>query len=181
TPSLHDALPIFSHFPKASKAEVDFIMDHLRDYIETPVEIKDIIATWSGLRPLAEFCDDKTDTAFMSRDQLIEVGKSGFITMVGGKWTTYRKMGEDVINVAIKHSNLHPTNGCITEDLKLLGARNLATITAKKISEDYHLDDDIANHLIGSYGDQTLTVLSLLKKSHKRLLADFPFIEAEVS
>ena len=46
--------------------------------------------------------------------------KGGLITITGGKWTTYRKMGEDVVDVAVSHAGL-PKNKSVTKDLKIHG------------------------------------------------------------
>jgi glycerol-3-phosphate dehydrogenase len=59
-------------------------------------------------------------TAALSRDHLITVSDSGLITITGGKWTTYRKMAEDVIDIAMEKFNLSKRT-CTTTDLKLHG------------------------------------------------------------
>ncbi len=53
---------------------------------------------WSGLRPLV--CDDadKSDTKSIARTHVIEESKSGLLSLMGGKWTIYRKMGEDLVD-----------------------------------------------------------------------------------
>jgi glycerol-3-phosphate dehydrogenase len=73
---------------------------------------------FAGLRPLVKGKTKKT--AALSRDHLIDIGDSGLITITGGKWTTYRKMAEDVVDIAIKQSGLSQ-NSCVTNELKLNG------------------------------------------------------------
>ena len=59
---------------------------------------------WSGLRPLVRKGGGKTSK--LSRDHTILVSKSGLVTVTGGKWTTYRRMGEDTINHAAEVAGL---------------------------------------------------------------------------
>ena len=73
---------------------------------------------FAGLRPLVKGSSKKT--AALSRDHLISVADSGLITITGGKWTTYRKMAEDVVDIAIEKNRL-PKKPCITKELKLYG------------------------------------------------------------
>src|SRR5699024_6584770 len=59
-------------------------------------------------------------TKEVSRSHKVIVDKTGLITLTGGKWTTYRKMAEDVIDKAIEVHQLesHP---CQTENLSIHG------------------------------------------------------------
>ena len=58
-----------------------------------------MLSIYAGLRPLVKHGDAK-NTAVLSRDHTILISDSGLITITGGKWTTYRKMAEDVVNRA---------------------------------------------------------------------------------
>lgn len=170
-----------TELPKASHEEVRFILDHLRSHFDIPVKNEDVIATWSGLRPLAKPPSPSAETAFISRDHLIEVSKSNLITIVGGKWTTYRKMGEDVINTAISVGSLMPENNSLTKDLKLVGARFFKESLAEELVAYERLEPDIAIHLANSYGDRVDFVIDVDNKSKRARLVDgYPYIEAEV-
>ncbi|MDO8541259.1 MAG: glycerol-3-phosphate dehydrogenase/oxidase [Opitutaceae bacterium] len=85
--------------PRAQSAEVDFIMEHARKYLaRDPVE-SDVLSVFTGLRPLVRR-GGASNTAALSRDHTIDISGSNLITLTGGKWTTYRKMAEDVIDHA---------------------------------------------------------------------------------
>jgi glycerol-3-phosphate dehydrogenase len=73
---------------------------------------------FAGLRPLVKGKSKKT--AALSRDHLITIADSGLITIAGGKWTTYRRMAEDVVDIAIEKNNLS-ANPCVTKELKIYG------------------------------------------------------------
>ena len=73
---------------------------------------------FAGLRPLVK--GKSKTTAALSRDHLIRVAGSGLITIAGGKWTTYRLMAEDVVDLAVEKYHL-PGKPCVTQELKIYG------------------------------------------------------------
>jgi glycerol-3-phosphate dehydrogenase len=85
--------------PKALKKEIRFLLDNAAKYLVRAPTTKDVLSVFAGLRPLVKAKSGK-NTAALSRDHSVLVSASGLITIAGGKWTTYRKMGEDVINKA---------------------------------------------------------------------------------
>ena len=92
--------------PKPTSEEIDFMMENAAPYLTRPIERKDIRSVYSGLRPLVKDPKKQGDTSALSRNHVIEVSPSGLITIAGGKWTTFRKMGEDAIDKAIEVGNL---------------------------------------------------------------------------
>jgi glycerol-3-phosphate dehydrogenase len=106
--------------PQAFEAEIEFILETVKDYLTQPPEKKDITSIFAGIRPLVKASNIKK-TSSLSRDHTIEIDESNLLTITGGKWTTYRKMAEDVVNCAIKLGNLLEKT-CITETLKIHGA-----------------------------------------------------------
>lgn len=104
--------------PRPFDEEVGFIVKNATNYLDVDIQPSDIKATYAGLRPLVNLGSDSGSTAKISRDHHIEVSDTGLVTIAGGKWTTYRKMGEDVIDRAIAASDL-PTRQCVTETLQI--------------------------------------------------------------
>jgi glycerol-3-phosphate dehydrogenase len=116
--------PIDKHSlePIALEAEVDFILRTAAKYLTKTPARKDVLSVFAGLRPLAAPQDDLSKTKEISRSHKLIVSKSGLITITGGKWTTYRKMGEDTIDKAIEVGKL--TNKiCHTASLPIHGSR----------------------------------------------------------
>ncbi|XP_058078054.1 glycerol-3-phosphate dehydrogenase SDP6, mitochondrial-like isoform X2 [Magnolia sinica] len=107
--------------PQPREEEIDFIMHAISDYLNIKVRRSDILSAWSGIRPLATDPSAK-DTASISRDHIVDVDRHGLITIMGGKWTTYRSMAEDTVDAAIKHGKLEPSNSCVTAHLPIVGA-----------------------------------------------------------
>jgi glycerol-3-phosphate dehydrogenase len=105
--------------PVPQADEIQFILDNIGQYLARNPTIADIKSVFSGLRPLVR--GNATSTAALSRDHYIEVAESGLMSITGGKWTTYRKMAEDAVNLAIKQ-NLMADRPCVTEGLPIHGA-----------------------------------------------------------
>ncbi len=110
--------------PRPLELEIAFIFRNINRYLNSGITAKDILAVFAGLRPLVKMPGQK-NTAMMPRDHTIVVSKSKLVTITGGKWTTYRKMGKDAIDNAAFTGKL-PKRNCITETLPLYGAGNAA-------------------------------------------------------
>ena len=91
--------------PVATKSEIDFILNNVNQYFDNPPKKEDILSVFAGLRPLAAPEKDETKTKEVSRNHKIIVSESNLISIVGGKWTTYRKMAEEVVDKSIQLHN----------------------------------------------------------------------------
>lgn len=164
--------------PRATEDEIAYILRHVRQYFSLPVERDDVLAAWSGLRPLVS--DPKAaDTARLSRDHVVHVADSGLVTIAGGKWTTYRRMAADAVDAALVVANLDagPSG---TEDLRLAGAERLRPTGAGELQER-GFPGDVARHLHLAYGDRAGAVAEIAADGDApRLVANHPYLEAEV-
>jgi len=115
--------------PRALEEERKFVMEHACKYLATDPGPEDVLSVFAGLRPLVRE-GDGSDTAAISRDHTIMVSGTGLITLTGGKWTTYRKMAEDVIDQAETLGGLE-SKRCPTKTLQIHGW------TQSEISESY--------------------------------------------
>lgn len=88
--------------PKALESEIEFILKTAGRYLTKAPTREDVLSVFAGLRPLAAANGDGKSTKEISRSHKIFVSDSGLMTMIGGKWTTYRKMGEDMVDRAEK-------------------------------------------------------------------------------
>jgi glycerol-3-phosphate dehydrogenase len=105
--------------PRALPEEIEFLIDHTARYLTRDPNRSDVLSIYAGLRPLVKV-GDGTNTKALSRDHTIAISKAGLITVTGGKWTTYRHMGEDTINRAAQVGDL-PQRPSPTQNLKLHG------------------------------------------------------------
>lgn len=103
--------------PCALPEEVDFILDNAASYMAKDPQRSDVLSVFAGLRPLVT-PDDDEETSKISRDHTVLVSESGLVTITGGKWTTYRKMAQDVVDQAAIVAGLVP-HPCPTETLRI--------------------------------------------------------------
>lgn len=104
--------------PVALDEEINFILRTAEKYLVKPPQRKDILCVFAGLRPLAADPDNPASTKEVSRRHKITLSRSGLLTIVGGKWTTYRRMAEETIDKAIKSGFLERKK-CVTSNLML--------------------------------------------------------------
>jgi glycerol-3-phosphate dehydrogenase len=151
--------------PRALKEERDFVMTHARKYLAKDPTEADVLSVFAGLRPLVK-SGDGSDTAALSRDHTIIVSGNGLITLTGGKWTTYRKMAEDVIDQAETLGDLDP-KPCITQELPIHG----------------WTDVDIEADPFELYGSDAPQIHALITKNlhlSEPIHPDLPYLKAEV-
>ena len=110
--------------PRALPEEIEFLLTHAARYLTQDPRPSDVLSVFAGLRPLRRM-DNANDTASVPRDHSVLVSKSGLVTVVGGKWTTYRKMAEDTVNQAALVGGLEE-RPCPTANLRLHGFRERA-------------------------------------------------------
>jgi glycerol-3-phosphate dehydrogenase len=84
--------------PRALEKEIDFILETAGSYLTKKPTRQDVLSVFAGLRPLAAPQNGEQKTKEISRSHKIIVSSSKLFTILGGKWTTYRKMGEDMVN-----------------------------------------------------------------------------------
>jgi glycerol-3-phosphate dehydrogenase len=166
--------------PRAHEEEIEYVLRHVNRYFDLSVQRGDVLAAWSGLRPLVKF-DASANTAQQVREHLLMVSASGLLTMAGGKWTSYRGMAEEAVDRAIVSAGLRASSPCRTLDLKLVGAEHFSPDIFLVLTRDYGLAEDIARHLQNAFGDQAPSVARLASNGlSARLHPAHPYIEAEV-
>jgi glycerol-3-phosphate dehydrogenase len=104
--------------PKPLDEEVEFILEHFNRYTNASIAGKDVKSVFVGLRPLVKN-NIKGSTALLSRDHTLVVAPSRLVTITGGKWTTYRKMGQDAVDNAIFVSKQLRKKECSTQYLAI--------------------------------------------------------------
>lgn len=106
--------------PIAQSTEIDFILENAGRYMAKKPTRSDILSIFAGLRPLAASSDNSQTTKEVSRHHKVLVSPTGLISVLGGKWTTFRKMGEDAVNNAVIIGGL-PQRKSQTEHLPIHG------------------------------------------------------------
>ncbi len=149
--------------PQPLEEEISFLVRHIKRYLSKDPGYDDIKSVFAGLRPLIRSTKKTSD---ISRDHLILHSDSGLVSIIGGKWTTYRKMADDLISSLIDKNRL-PSKPCVTDQLPIHG----------------HLENDNYEEAGYYYGSDLKYIQELYNKDAglKELLhPDLPYTKAEI-
>jgi len=164
--------------PRPSNEEKEYLLAHLNNYLEKKTTLKDVKASWAGMRSLMKK-EKSENTAAIPRSYWIEERDSGLYSLVGGKWTTYRKIAETLTDTVILSEKFTQAQACTTKHTPIFGGEGFNR--DQLLSRLQNFDQDIKDHLIQSYGNQALLVASLAHNGlEDRLTTRFPYILAEV-
>jgi len=105
--------------PRPFDEEVEFILQTAAQYLDRAPSRADVLSVYTGIRPLVK-ANEGESTAALSRDHTTRIEPAGFITITGGKWTTYRHMAEDCVNQAAMLGKLEE-RACVTRNLNVHG------------------------------------------------------------
>ncbi len=150
--------------PKADQQDIDYILKQWNQYSEIPLKKEHIQSVFAGLRPLAAKGKEGKKTKEISRGHEVIVSSKGLISIIGGKWTTYRKMGEDVLDLIIG-SGLLKGDASHTKTLEIHG--HTASL----------------NHSFSIYGtdaDEIIKMVALHPELGKKIHPALPYTLAEV-
>ncbi|CAI7642536.1 unnamed protein product [Penicillium manginii] len=198
--------------PEPSEEDINWILKEIRGYLAPDINVErgDVLAAWSGIRPLVRD-PNKTSSQALVRNHLVSVSASGLLTCAGGKWTTYRQMAEEAVDEAISSFKLKPRslsnipdisgvggsglvadgatlNGtCQTHQVRLIGAHGFSKTLFINLIQHFGLETDVAKHLTESYGDRAWQVAALSAPTHERFPVRgcrisplYPFVDGEV-
>lgn len=151
--------------PTPLPQEIDFMLAHAARYLTKDPTRDDVLSAFAGLRPLVSSGGEEK-TATISREHTVQVSPSGLVTIIGGKWTTYRKMAEDTLSraVAVGQLEVRPS---ITQDLRIHG---------------YHKNPEEFGTL-AIYGSDAPTLQDLIREDKaygKQLHSSLPMVAGEV-
>lgn len=191
-----DSSTSITYLPEPHEDEIQFILDAISDYLNVKVRRVDVLSAWSGIRPLAVDPTAKS-TESISRDHVVCEDYPGLVTITGGKWTTYRSMAEDAVDAAIKSGKLNPVNGCVTNNLCIVGGEGWEPSSFTVLAQQYKrmkstysgkvvpgvMDSAAARHLSHAYGTLAERVAAIAQNENlgKRLAHGYPYLEAEVA
>jgi len=154
--------------------EIGFLLKHVNRYLNVNLTPQHVCAAFAGLRPLLKPKDANAqavqlkDTRKLVRDHEVEVDAvSGLISVLGGKWTTYRAMAEECIDQVQRILGGNPAP-CKTMSYPLTGAEGWAPDYWKELVAHYPLSPEIARHLAHKFGTDSPKVLGLA--THDALL-----------
>lgn len=173
-----------SETPVLEKHEIPYLLNYVNRYLDKHVTAEQIEGSFAGQRPLLEKSDSNADTKSLVRDHEIEVDNaSNLVSIMGGKWTTYRLMAEDTIDHIYKVIWKKTAPVCTSDNQLLFGAENYQFDDWRILVATYDVSEKTAQHLMKKYGSKAIDILKLTAddSSWKELLCTgHPFIKAEV-
>ncbi|MDP4864972.1 MAG: glycerol-3-phosphate dehydrogenase [Candidatus Nanopelagicaceae bacterium] len=168
--------------PLASSDDVSYIINQANRVLEPKLRRDQVIGVFAGLRPLVS-TDPDSPTTKLSREHVVDSPTPGFVSIAGGKYTTYRVMAEDAVDEAVNHlRRIVPDS--TTENLAIIGAEGYSVLINKipKLAKEYGLAEDTIRHLLDRYGSLFEEVLAQAKDDStllEPLIEGLPYIKAE--
>lgn len=169
--------------PVASKADVDYILTQANRVLTPRLKQSDVIGVYAGLRPLISSAPDSPTTK-LSREHIVDRPVPGFVSIAGGKYTTYRVMAEDAVDVASAElRRIVPDSS--TAQLPLLGADGYVALTNKVplLAKEYGISEESIRHLLDRYGSEIATLLELTRdrpELKKKIDPKLEYLKVEV-
>ncbi|KAI5190641.1 glycerol-3-phosphate dehydrogenase [Nematocida sp. AWRm77] len=142
---------------------------------------RNILSAWAGVRPLATdpSCTKKGSQALV-RSHLIETLSPGLVTITGGKWTSYREMAEEAVTHSARVFGL-PERPSATRHVCLIGSHMYTPTLPTKLAREFGIPEDIAAHLVSTYGDRARKVCAYAENKYARIDGKHAYIEAELA
>ncbi len=150
--------------PAASKADIDYLLDHVNAVLAKKITRDDIEGVYAGLRPLISGHTDGADqTAKLSREHVVVEPAPGLVVVTGGKYTTYRVMAEDAVDVAVSDFDTEVPES-VTENLTLLGGDGFPALWNERgrLARNAGLTQQQLEHLLRRYGSCIDELLELI-------------------
>lgn len=151
--------------PRALAKEIEFVLSHTEKYLRRRPQAHEILSVYAGQRPLVKANGDQGNTKALSRDHTIVFAPSGLMTITGGKWTTYRHMGEDAVNRIEAAAGL-TARPSVTKTLRLHGYSTVKDVDHLQV-----------------YGSDAAEIRALVQHDARlgvQLHTDLPYIAAQV-
>jgi glycerol-3-phosphate dehydrogenase len=152
----------FSGSPDAlgiKEEEIGYLLEGHNHYLHPPLERAELLGSFAGLRPLLR--SRQSEPSSRSREFRVLIGSNGLITVAGGKYTTFRRMAEVIVDSVMQRLGRH--RPCRTHAFPLLGAPRgdwctFAEPTTAYLSKVAGLGERAARHLVDRYGTRAAEV-----------------------
>lgn len=164
------------------KDDVDYLLKYVNRYFKKEVKAEQIRSGFGGLRPLLQ-ADPSDDAKSLVRDHEVEIDKtSGLISIMGGKWTTYRIMAKDTIDKC-EEILRGSVSECQTADQLLIGAEGFIKDDYKRLARRFGIPEYVTRRLNRRYGTEATKVLMMIWKDptlRHPIIQGSPILKAEV-
>lgn len=169
--------------PLATADDVTYIINQANRVLEPKLRRDQVIGVFAGLRPLVS-TDPDSPTTKLSREHVVDSPIRGFVSIAGGKYTTYRVMAQDAVDEAINHlRRLVPES--VTETLAIIGAEGYSVLMNQipRLAQEFKISESTVEHLLNRYGSLIEEVLAPALQDSELLqpvIPGLPYIGAEI-
>ena len=169
--------------PLADRSDVQYIIEQANRVLSPRISIDQVIGVFAGLRPLVAN-KKASDTTKLSREHTVDRPIPGFVSLAGGKYTTYRVMAKDAVDMATNDIE-KLTNESVTNKLPIIGADGYWALTQQvdALAAKFNLKTETINHLLNRYGSDISDLLELIAGDRKlaaQINRNLPYLKAEV-
>ena len=168
----------------ADESDVSYILDQANRVLNPPLKRDDVIGVFAGLRPLVS-TNSRSATTKLSREHIVDHPVPGFVSIAGGKYTTYRVMAQDAVDMAVRDiRKIVPAS--TTSELPILGAYGYAALNNRRelLSMEMDIERSIIDHLMDRYGSLIEDLLEMIDENPHlgmRVVPELNYIWAEIS
>ena len=146
--------------PAASAADIDYLLGQANQALAEPLTRADVVGVYAGLRPL--IAGEADETARLSREHAVAQATPGLVSVAGGKYTTYRVMAADAIDMAVDDFS-RPIGPSVSDRIELIGADDWERTkgSGAALAARFGLDPDLVERLLWRHGSRAEAVLTL--------------------
>ena len=169
--------------PLADRSDVQYIIDQANRVLSPRINIDQVIGVFAGLRPLVAN-KKASDTTKLSREHTVDRPIPGFVSLAGGKYTTYRVMAKDAVDMATNDIE-KLTSESITNKLPIIGADGYWALAqqVESLASKYNLKQETITHLLNRYGSDISDIIDLIEDDRKLaapISRNLPYLKAEL-
>jgi glycerol-3-phosphate dehydrogenase len=169
--------------PLADRSDVQYIIEQANRVLSPRISSEQVTGVFAGLRPLVANKKD-VETTKLSREHTVDRPVPGFVSLAGGKYTTYRVMAKDAVDMATNDIT-KLTNESITSKLPIIGTDGYWALTQQvdDLADRYNLKSETIIHLLNRYGSDISDLLDLISDDRKLatpISRDLPYLKAEI-
>ena len=174
--------------PQILEEEKTYLLDYFNRYSSKTATLNDITGVFTGQRPLIEAAINQVmpeDTKSIVRDHEVEIdSRSKLVSILGGKWTTYRLMAKDTLDMLESEVFVTPQKKCKTKHYGLFSKVEFSETAFLELAKQHALEEATMKHLQEVYGPEKNLVLSHCisePQGLKAILEGQPYLKGELS
>ena len=152
--------------PTVDAEDVDYLLRNVNRYLARPLRTSQLLGAYAGLRPLLAAAPGQhgsaaATTSALSRDHTVLEQPAGLITVVGGKYTTYRVMARDAVDASARALG-RPLPPSPTAALPLVGAAGWRVVANQlpRLAAEFAVEAAQLDRMLHRYGDELPAVLA---------------------